>query len=282
MMGVTSTPCEHCGHDVPLSRTDCPHCGRPCRFSPNVRAAQSEAGALDQRYQAALGEAAARGAAQVAQDFGIAVQSSKAVIARPLRDIDRLVSSDQELIPTFYGLTQGEVRLPYDDKWDVLRRVANSALFPGYEKEIRFAALTLDGVGLAEFGDSFLVLREDMTAHRATAFEDNSASFVAKHHHPVPAGYRSTWDERSKLCTAKNGRDLQPGMQASEFSPILLRQKSGSEESRFVEVHVYGPMSMHSVEKVILRQVRRGQPRASHVRELRDRLAAVGIGLEVR
>lgn len=281
---MTSTPCEHCGHDVPLSWNQCPHCGTPCRFPPNVRAAQSdsERSALDRRYQSALAEASIRGAGQAAEDFAAAARGSKAVIARHFGDVNRLSSSDRELVATFYGLTQGEVRLPFGDKWDDLRRVADSTLFPGYEKHIRFAALSLDGVGLAEFGDCFLVLREDMTAHRATAFEDNSASVVEKHPHP-PAGYRSTWDERSKLCTAKHAGDLRPGMVDSEFPTILLRQKSGSEESRFVEIHIFGPMSIHSVEKVVLRKVRRGQPRGSHVRELRDRLAKVGrVDFEVK
>ena len=118
-----------------------------------------------------------------------------------------------------------------------------------------------------------------MTAHRATAFEDNSASFVEKHHHPVPAGFRSTWDERSKLCIAKHARDLRPVTSGFEFPGILLRQKSGTEESRFVEVHIFGPMSIHSVEKVILSKSRRKQ---TFVRELRDRLADAGVGLEVR
>lgn len=214
------------------------------------------------------------------RQFESAAQTSKAVIARPLRDIERLASSDRELYPTFYGLTRGEVRASFGDKWDLLRRVADAALFPGYEEHIRFAALSLDGVGPGEFGDCFLVLREDIIAHRASAFEDNSASFVERHHHPVPEGFRSTWEERSRLCAAKHAKDLRPGMADAEFPAILLRQKAGSEESGFVEVHIYGPLSVRSVDRVTLRKGR-GQPRKSVILELRNRLAKAGVSLEV-
>ncbi|MFL6199104.1 MAG: hypothetical protein ACJ76J_08005 [Thermoanaerobaculia bacterium] len=246
-----------------------------------MRAAQAERQALDRRYQEALAEAGARGAVQAVQQFEAAVQTSKAVIARPLRDIERLASSDRELYPTFYGLLEGEIRDSFGDEWDDLRGVADAALFPRYQKHIRFAALSLDGIGLDEFGDCSLVLREDMIAHRASGFEENSASFVERHHHPVPEGFRSTWEERSKLCTAKHAKDLQPGMPESELPTILLRQKAGSEESGFVEVHIYGPISVHAIDKVILRKGR-VQPRKAMILELRDRLAKVGVSLEMR
>lgn len=236
---------------------------------------------MDRRYQDALAEAATRGADQTARQFGAAVETSKAVIARPLRDIERLASSDRELYPTFYGLIEGEVRDSFGNKWDDLRGVADAVLFPRYQKHIRFAALSLDGVGLYDFGECFLVLREEMIAHRATVFEDNSAAFVERHHRRVPEGFRSTWDERSKLCTAKHAKDLRPGMPDSEFPTILLRQKSGSKESEFVEVHIYGPFSIHAVDKVILRKGRT-QPRKAMLLELRDRLAKAGVTLEVR
>jgi hypothetical protein len=99
--------------------------------------------ALDRRYQAALKDASARGAEAVFLDFEAAARTSKAVIARPVRDIERLASSDHELYPTYYGLTLAEVRLRFGDKWDRLRGIADEVLFSGYQEHIRFAALTL-------------------------------------------------------------------------------------------------------------------------------------------
>jgi hypothetical protein len=247
-----------------------------------VRAAQadSERQALDRRFGAALTEAAARGAEEVVRSFEAAARGSKAVIARPLRDVDRIVSSDRELFATFYGLTEGGVRLPFGDKWDHLRQKADATLFPGYQKQIRFAALSLDGVGLAEFGDCSLVLREDMIAHRATVFEENSASFLERNGYHPPEGCRATWTERSKLCTSKNAGDLRPGMPDSSFPAVVLRQKKGTEESRFVEVHIFESMSIHAVEKAVL--TGRRSPGKRFVRSLRDRLAKFGADLEER
>ena len=247
-----------------------------------MRAAQAdpERQALDRRFDAALTEASARGAEEVVRNFEAAARASRAVIVRPLRDVDRIVSSDRELFATFYGLTEGGVRLPFGDKWDHLRQKADATLFPLYQKKIRFAALSLDGVGLAEFGDCSLVLREDMIAHRATVFEENSASFLERLGYHPPEGCRAIWSERSKLCTAKNAGDLRPGMPDSEFPAVLLRQKSGKKESRFVEVHIYESMSIRAVEKAVLTGKR--APGKRFVRSLRDRLTKFGADLEVR
>jgi hypothetical protein len=260
----------------------CPHCGRPGLF-PNVRAAQieSERQALDKRYQATLTDTVARGAEGPIRDFDAATQASKAVIARPLGDAMRLISSDKELYSTYYKLLEADVRLPFGDEWDRLRRLADAVLFTGYEKEIRFAALCLNEVGLAEYGDCFLILREDMIAHRATAFEENSAAFLRGRHERIPEGSRAIWAERSKLCTAKNAGDLTPGACASDFPAVLMRQKTATEESRFVEVHIYGPMSIRTVEKVIFKKGPRPY-RKSFELELRDRLAKYGASLEER
>lgn len=280
---MSSTPCEFCGNDVPLEWNTCPHCGRACRYTPNVRTAQADPvrEALDRRYRAALKDATDRGAEVVFREFEAAARTSKAVIARPLRDIDRLASSDKELYATYYGLTRAEVRLRFGDKWDRVRGIADEVLFPGYKEHIRFAALTLDGTGLSDFGDCYLVLKEDMIGHRASAFEENSASFLERHRYTEPEGARSTWEERSKLCTAKNAGDLRSGMPDSEFASVLLRQKTATEESRFVEVHIYGPMSVRSVEKVILKK-EAGSSKESFRLELLDRLAKVGVPLEVK
>jgi hypothetical protein len=119
-----------------------------------------------------------------------------------------------------------------------------------------------------------------MIAHRATVFEENSASFLERHGQRVPEGSQATWAERSRLCTCKNAGDLRSGMPDSAFPAILLRQKKGTEESRFVEVHIFESMSIHAVEKAVLTGRRR--PGKRFVRSLRDRLATYGAGLEER
>lgn len=175
---MPDTACDYCGGTIPLEWERCPHCARPGLY-PNVKAAADpdERDALDKRHRQACAAGASRGTEENIRSFEEAVRASKAVIARPLRDLDRLATSDRELYPTFYGLTEAEVR-------------------------------------------------------------------------------------------------------ASDFPQVLLRQGSATTESRFVEVHIWGPMSIRTIERVVLTDGDRKYRRA-FLLELRDRLAKFGTQLEV-
>lgn len=134
--------CNFCSSPRPRSASVCPHCGRPGLY-PNVEDAEDhdERAELERRYQAALTESAARGADQSLKDFEGAAADSKAVLARSPGELLRLATSDHEIYATFYELIEGGVRAPQSDHWDFRRHVADAALFPGYFKHIRFAAL---------------------------------------------------------------------------------------------------------------------------------------------
>jgi hypothetical protein len=170
-----SRSCSACGNSFHLSQPHCPHCGRPGLYG-NVYAAEiaEEVGALEERYQTAKRDAATRGAKAALNDFETALFNSQAVIARPVNEVQRLANSDNELYATYYQLQDAPIRLPTGEKWDVLRVIADSALFPNYKEEIRFGALSLDGLGVSNYGECFIVLRTDMIAHRASVFEENS------------------------------------------------------------------------------------------------------------
>lgn len=276
---MDSNPCDFCGNDIPLSYERCPHCARPGLF-PNVRAAQTppEQQALDRRHQAALQKAEARGAKTAVEDFESSVRASRAVMARSLRELDRLASSDQELVSTYYNLLRAEARLPHGNEWDGLRGIADEALFPGYKEHIRFAALSLDGAGLPHYGECSFVLRESMIAHRASVYEENSALSLKKHQYKPPAGYRATWDNRGKLSVAKHGGEIEATTTPQEFARLLLASGAMPEEDRFVEVHIWGPISIRTVERVLAPSPKKGQ--RSIWKALRDRLAKVGVTLE--
>jgi len=255
----------------------CPHCGLPGLF-PNVRAAQAEPErqALDRRYEDALAAAGIRGARGAVEAFEAAARSSKAVAARSMRELDRLSESDKELFPSYYGMLKGQVRMPHGNEWDILRGIADDALFPGYKEEIRFAALSLDGVGLTRYGECSFVLRESMIAHRATVYEENSTLSMKRHAYEAPPGHRATWEDRAKLCVAKTAGDIQAETGAELFPKLLLDQGATSREDRFVEVHVWGPMTIRSVERVVVGTLRRQAFRKA----LRDRLAGFDAVLE--
>jgi hypothetical protein len=274
---------KFCGAPRPGDAISCPTCGRPSLF-PNVRAAQDgeERTALASRHRAAVDDAEARGCAEVVRDFENAAGTSQAVIARPLREAERLASSDRQLYSTYYKLIESEVQLPSGDKWDRLRQHADVTLFGSFNApQIRFAALSLEDAAPATYGECSLVLREELIAYRASVFEDNSAIFMAEWGYHSEPGFRATWEERAMLCVAKLAGRLQVDTPATQFASLLMESGPTPEDDRFVEVHVWGSMTRRTLRKVRIRSMSfDGRPTA-RLAALRERLAEVGVELEV-
>jgi hypothetical protein len=257
-----SIPCDSCGNEIPQSSETCPHCGRPGIYW-NVFAAQepAELAELTARYQRAKDEATARGAAAVFTDFERALGNSRAVIARPENEVLRLASSTRQLYATYYQLIEAGVRLPDGDEWDILRELADVVLFSKYKDSIRFATLSLDGIGLSNYGSCSVVLKEEMIAHRTSVLEENSALFVERHGiriskaPNVPKGRRATWASRAKLCVTKLSKKLTATTRPDDYSGILLKQGASSNDDEFVEAHIFGPITVRSIERVIITEV---------------------------
>lgn len=258
-----------------------------------MRAAQrpDERAALERRYNEATERAVTRGADSALHNFEAVVnQESQAVIARSLTEVQRLAESDNELYATFYQLRNAGVRLPEGRKWDVLRTLTDDALFWGYKEEIRFAALTLNNLGLSNYGECSCVLLNDSIAHRASVFEENSVLFMEHHDirlakaNDLPRGYRATWEDRAKLCVAKLGDRIDSTTTKTEYAAILLRNGETSTDDEFVEVHVYGPMTARTFERIILMQgasKRRGKASRPIMRALQEKLAKLDVKLEM-
>ncbi len=281
-------PCVDCGGPIPPSWERCPHCARPGLF-PNVRSAEqdSERRALETRYTRAIDDAESRGCRAEVGEFEAAVGGSRAVIARSIAEAQRLATSDNELYATYYQLIDAGVRIAPGNSWDVLRVLTDDALFPGYKQNIRFAALTLDGLGLSNYGACSMVLRTDRIAHRATVFEENTVTWMTKHQIRVsssdrlPQGYRATWEERGKLAVAKLAGEIDPGLQAESFPGLLLDQGSSTREDRFIEVHIWGPLTVRSLECVVAARPA-DKPGRAILTALEERLASADVRLEVR
>lgn len=256
---VSSRSCTFCHNHFPASATLCPHCARPALY-PNVFAAEDdiEREALDRRYQAARQATKERGADRPVELFESAIARSKAVIARPYGEVLRLATSTRELYVTYYQLIGGEMRLLEGSVWDKLRQQADIEFFLGYSKDLRFAALSLDGVGLSNYGACSMVLRDDMISHRASVFEGNSALFVEhleiklSRKTDVPKGYRAPWDDRIKLCTAKLGCKIDSYTDSDKYSELLIKQGCDTENDEFIEVQIWGPMTVLTIEQVIV------------------------------
>ena len=212
--------------------------------------------------------------------FEAAVQGSVAVLSRSLLALDGFASSGRQLYAVYDQRLQGGAQAPPGESWDRWRRLANAELSPLSEPRIRLAVLSLDGIGVRHYGHGFLVLREDVIASEASVFEEDSGSLQDRRREPVVCR-RAAWRDRARLCVAHRTRSLYAGTTPAEFPGLLLRQGATPDMDRFVEVSIWGPLTIRSCERALLETAGR-KPRKAIQEALRHRLAAVGVDLEVR
>lgn len=280
-----SIPCADCKNEIPQPATSCPHCGRPGIFWNVIQANDDgERAALQSRYSAVKADALARGADGVVQDFENAIASSMGVIARSDIDVHRLANSSRQLYGTYYQQLDAGLRLPDGDEWDVVREITDSLLFPKYKEQIRFAALSLDGIGLSNYGSCSVTLRDDLIAHRASVLEENSVLFLERHgvkvsrKPDIPRGFRAIWTERVKLCVAKLAARIDSATAPNQYSSLLLKQGTSPEDDEFVEVHIFGPITVLTMAKVAVTIPPPG-PRRTIVKALKSKLAKHGVAI---
>lgn len=276
---ASSVKCSFCDNEVPPPAQACPHCGRPGNFWNVIDANKTEErAALERRYQAAKNDAIARKVEAELARFENAVADSKATISRYYSEVLRLVSNTRQLYGTYYQLRDAGLRLPDGSEWDIVRQLADNVLFPDYKEQIRFGTLTLDGLGLLNYGDCSIVLREKMIADRTSVFEENSALFMERHEIKVsrkpnlPKGYRAPWSERAKLGLAKLHRRIDSTTTPDKYSQILLKGGATSERDDFIEVHIFGPMTVLTMERVVVMTPQTSK-RATIVRAIKSKLA---------
>ena len=241
-------PNSDCSAEIPAHVRFCVVCGTDVGC-PNVRAASDveEVQALDERVEKAHAHAKSVGAGEVLESFFKAVKSSKAVVSLPLGRIKELVTSDNSLYGTFYQGVEADMRLPEGNEWDSIRQSVDALVFPYYFEEIRFGALTLDGIGVSKYGNLSIVLIDSAIRNRSTVFEENTIEFVRSHKligDVIPPGYRAVWDSRDKLATAKLAKKIRSSTTNEEFPKLLL------DGDDYIEVHIYGPIHRRAIEKL--------------------------------
>lgn len=275
--------CSHCNNLILPYEDRCHHCALPGLF-PNVRAAneKEEKEALQKRYEDAVKDSTLRDCNKELKAFEASLIKSEAVIARSNLESVRLATEDNELYASYYELFDAKVRIPKGDIWDVFRQVADAAVFPSYAKDIRFAVLSLNEKGSSNYGENFWVLDEKMISHRTTVFTENTTLFMDTHSikmdevDKLPKGHRAVWDERAKLCVAKLNCKLSKGMNLASFQKILLEEGKTSATDSFIEVHVWGPISIRTIKKMIMRKPK-GRVNKLFAKATLEKLKALGI-----
>lgn len=275
---MTEFTCPHCCYNNPIIEQSCRHCGSgPSRF-PNVELARrsEETKALEDRYCATMQDAQARNADTAVRDFELAVSSSSAVLNRRIGDLEWLAESDHRLYSVYFQQRDRGFMVPEGEKWDILRGAADEALYQHKKTEIRVAALTMDGVGVLSYGECSLVLKEQMIAHRTIVFDPESILIPQSHAFELPYGYRAVWSERGKLAVAKLAARIHQGTQPREYPGLLLKPGGSIADDVFVEVHIWGPLTIRAVERVIIgpcRLVRGDRTRRNRLRRTLEKYA---------
>lgn len=222
----------------------------------------AEVAALDSNWAKSLASADTRGCRAVVDAFDDACKTSKAVMNYTCTKLLAQVANS-DIFETYYEharrVTTSENRPLMN--WSVLRPQTESELLGSDEnkEKLHYAALTLTEQGLQSYGDCSLLLREDLTGHRASCFEANSAVKFATEGGPFPLGSRSTWENRHKLCVAKLEKAITKSTTADQFADVLLSQEPTKTDDNFIEVHVFGPISLSTLENVTLTATLKGE-----------------------
>lgn len=251
---MTQAICEYCTEPYNDKLRACPHCARPSKFPNMVHAKKSvEIEALNNRYDQMVGDLKAAGLTQELNYIEQHLKKSDACKAMPRWEIERLANSETSAIGTYYQQIEGQVRLPDDNRWDRLRRIADASFFECYGTDINFAALSTNWKWLSNYGDGAVFFKDEMISHRSTVFETNTALWVEENNctMSIPSGSLATWDNRVKLGVAKLGGKLRIG--DHHFDDLILLNGADSAGDAFMEVHICGGFTIRSTKAIIIK-----------------------------
>jgi hypothetical protein len=234
----------------------CPVCGADWG-PPNVRAARdpSERKALMARAAEASANARNRRCQAQLNAFVTAVsKNSHVVIALNPLVARQHLQDRKNLYANYETLVEGGTRLPAAAVHDLERTVVGRTLFGASASAIRYGALSLDGTGVASYGEVFFRLRDVAVIDRVSFLEENSYHFVRNSCRPgdaLPKGYRSGWNDRHMLAQAKLEPSITENSKASDWPHLLLKSDGVNRDAdRFIEAHIFDSFSIDAVEQV--------------------------------
>jgi hypothetical protein len=271
--------CKNCGSTVSDSADRCYTCGADIGF-PNVRSAQGESIALEDRYIRVFDDSHKDGRRDSLARFDESMAKTCAVINIDLRDLHHLLSKPRELYSTYQLGVRSETRKAAEESNDRHRMSVDGLFFGSYGDKIRYAALSLDGRGLKSYGDYSLRLREIVVRDRSSLLEENTY-FFTQHHSilpgtPIPPGYRSTWPDRHKLAVAKLGSLVSGATTEKEYPQMLLTNGGSKASDKFIEIHIYGPLDGNSIEAVTGKSTIKKHPDRGLAAEVKEYLRLAG------
>jgi hypothetical protein len=96
-------------------------------------------------------------------------------------------------------------------------------------------------------------------------------------------GHRAPWGDRAKLMVAQLSDHIRADSTTAEFPAVLIEQGATTDHDRFIEAHVWGSITVRTVEKVVYLQSKpeRGATK-SRLKALAQALERFEAQLEVR
>ncbi len=221
---------------------------------------------MELRYNDARTSAEARGVRAELASFENEVSQSKAVMNRSVGALCDWLNAESPLFLSFHKQVEFLGRTPNETGWDQQREAAESAINPFCFRDLNFAALSLDHLGMTYYGPYSVTLKSLTIEDRASVFEQNPFVFNEVHHvvagQEPPCGYRATWPERAKLAAAKLHSALLPGSTSASFALILMEPRRTASDCDFMEVHIFGPINRAGIERIIGPEPKSRQDRA--------------------
>lgn len=273
----TTIVCEICGHLNEYSKVRC-RCDHPLGY-PNVRKALDEREDLITRYETArrAGDATRldeieRLASEARPTITMSVEACDDIMR------DRKYRSYEQRLER--GDRQAAMEGDHSDRGQV-----SAKLFPTYEDNVVYAALTSGKRGLHSYGAISVLweVTEHYLGKRMSLLEENSFHFYDKHDlarlgAPIPKGYRSVWKDRAKLAVAKIGPKISGAMSLAAMNDLFFCPMDQRYDDTFIEIAIHAEEGLDSLDvKAVSVLAVPEQDDANRLRCVRDTCRKRGI-----
>jgi hypothetical protein len=241
---INLTNCENCKHDL----------GAP---NVNVVSTDDELTALQNRYNNARDYCVKNGTEDALNKFeDFFNRNVKAVKNLPFEILTAWLGNSGDL-KSYHRAVEEGIRPIANLFNDRKRNVIDSYLYGTPGRDINFAALTLNDKGLDSYGTCRIILNDDSIKLRSSTLEENSYNFVKTHNInletlDIPAGYRSSWNNKIKLAVAKIYKNLALGSEEKDFSNSVLLSTGNQDKDEFIEVHIYKELSNLAIKTIFV------------------------------
>jgi hypothetical protein len=211
--------------------------------------------ALEKRYELARENSHRRG---TQEEFALLVAAvnanSHVVVAMPTLSARTFLLDANALYANYEALVGGGIRTPATLENDIDRCVAAGKLFASFASNIRYGVLSINGVGLRNYGAVYLTLRDVAVEQRVSFLHENSYLFLkslnAAFGGAVPQGFRSVWKNRTHLVAAKLESLLTKGSKIADWAGLLVMQGKQRSGDQCIEAHIFDSFSADAVEAI--------------------------------